>query len=624
MKRLSFITLILASVFSACQGPIEPTGGPSVVVIPEGAVQLRDTKFGMYYGDVNNDGTGVFSLVLSDALCYQDKLGSPYMDSEGDMLVLQVRTPLLASDAAVVLPAGEYSVSEEVKENIVFAPESYVTRMTGSTQVRWAVKSGLVSVAKGDKGDYTIVAEGLVIEKGNVIDTVDYYCSSSIVMSDYMEIAPTLLGDEDDIVNVPFPYMSCTYYGQIYGAQTGGNFLANMATKDFVVMDENGNEVPQNIPGVCVVFNFFSKVYAGGDRPYLKEGHYFVSTFSADELGKEGTIMPGTYYDASTPFGTYLIQQTASGESVLEFISGGYVDVEYPEAENADSDTKYCVMTYSLNTSKRVIKGVWKGEMPVNNLAETSNDSYLTTLDQDVVCDMSKVTGGTLRKIETIRREQYDIDNNDIGYDVAEAWQLYLQPRDWTDEEKDIDYNQDLNGNGISDRLDAWCPDGDYMILEFILPLESGGVIAPELNKTYVYTMQPSLAMTADMYEIYVSQMGRPANEIFDIKYALDHPGWAQPLGLNPNDPATYDRTSARRGFTWAIDGFRGNWYMHYETNRYYVMDEHAPAINGTVKVTRTGMDVYDFEWDFIDDYPGSPNKITGSIQNCKVKIQMN
>ena len=151
MKRLSFITLILASVFSAC-GPIEPTPVNPVVVIPEGAVTLMDTEFGMYYGDIIIDGTGVFSVVLSDALCYQDKLGSPYLDSEGDLVVLQFKTDLLESNQASALPVGEYAVTDEGSKDIVYAPESYVTRMTGTTQVKWAVKSGSVSVAKDDKG----------------------------------------------------------------------------------------------------------------------------------------------------------------------------------------------------------------------------------------------------------------------------------------------------------------------------------------------------------------------------------------------------------------------------------------------------------------------------------------
>ena len=245
-----------------------------------------------------------------------------------------------------------------------------------------------------------------------------------------------------------------------------------------------------------------------------------------------------------------------------------------------------------------------------------ASESFLTTLDHDVECDMSKVTGGTLRLIETLHRDNVEPQWN---YDIAEAWQLYLQPRDWTPEEKEIPWLQDDNENGIPDRLEAWCMDGDVMVLEFVLPLASQGVIAPELNKTYTYTMQPNLEKTHEMYEIYVSRMDRPADEIFDPYYAEQFPGWAEGLGIT-----SYDRCNARRGFTWAEDGFRGNWYMHYETGRHGILDGHAPAVNGWVKVTRTGDDIYDFEWDFIDDNPGTPNRITGSIKDCNVKIQLN
>ena len=53
------------------------------------------------------------------------------------------------------------------------------------------------------------------------------------------------------------------------------------------------------------------------------------------------------------------------------------------------------------------------------------------------------------------------------------------------------------------------------------------------------------------------------------------------------------------------------------------ILDGHAPAVNGTVKVTRTADDIYDFEWDLIDDNPGTPNKITGSLKDCKVSIHL-
>lgn len=638
MKKLSFITLILASVFSACQGPIEPTPGESVVVIPDGAVELKDAQFGMYYGDLNNDGTGVFSLVLTDALCYQDKIGSPYMDSEGDMVVLQFRTAVLASDATVALPEGKYNVADEVKENVIYAPESYITRMTGTTQVKWGVKSGLVSVAKGDKGDYTIVAEDLIIEKDSVVDTVDYYCTSSIVMSDYAVVAPLYVGLQDDVVNLPFPYMSCTYYGDLIGSGCG-NFIVNIATKGFIDVNSEGTEYMNDVPGIYITMNFLSRLYnSGSTEPKIEEGRYDVSSSFSRWTVIGGMYMQ--YADGSTsPFGTYVLHQPAEGDGTMEFITGGYVDLKYEE--------DICVLEYTFKTSSRTISGTWRGEMPVNNLTETSAESFLTTLDHDVDCDMSKVTSGTLRHIETLRRKLYDIDNNDIGYDVAEAWQLYLQPRDWTAEEKNIpwvdaenengadgipgtedDWMYDKNQNGIRDRLEAWCADGDVMVLEFILPLGSQGTIAPELNKTYTYTMQPSLTKDHELYEVYVSQMGRPADEIFDMIYGQEQQEqgkqWSQLLGLDPYNEADFDRCNSRRGFTWSEDGFRGNWYLHYEKGQHMMLDEHAPAINGWVKVTRTADDIYDFEWDFIDDNPGTPNKITGSIKDCKVSIYLN
>ena len=622
-------------MLSACQEPIDPTPINPVVVIPEGAVELNDAQFGMYYGNLNNDGTAVFSVVLSDALCYQDKLGSPYMDSEGDMVVLQFRTPLLASDAAVALPAGEYTVSKEVAENVVFAPESYVTRMTGTTQVQWALKSGVVSVAKDEQGVYTLVTKDLAIEKGGVVDTLNYVCKSTLAMADYMEIAPQLLGATDDIINMPFTHLMCTYYGNLYGNGTG-NFLVSMATKGFIEVDASGTENMTDVPGVYVTMNFFSRLFAGAAEPILEEGRYTVSGTSSDELLARWTLMPGMLMD-STPFGTYILQLTAEGEGIMEYVTSGYVDVAYPKAEGETkaASSNYCVMTYSLKTSKRVLEGVWSGEIPVNNLAEGSSESYLTTLDHDVECDMKKVTGGTLTLIETLHRENVEAQ---WDYDIAEAWQLYLGPRDWTAEEKDIpwvdgenaagadgivgtddDWMFDKNKNGIRDRLEAWCGDGDVMVLEFILPLGSQGVIAPELNHTYIYTMQPSLSLQAEMYEIYVSQMGRPNDEIFDAQYAAEHKGWAEGLGIT-----SYDRCNARRGFTWSEDGFRGNWYLHYETGSHLILDEHAPAINGTVSVTRTGDNTYDFAWDFIDDCPGTPNKVTGSMKNCKVNIHLN
>ena len=62
---------------------------------------------------------------------------------------------------------------------------------------------------------------------------------------------------------------------------------------------------------------------------------------------------------------------------------------------------------------------------------------------------------------------------------------------------------------------------------------------------------------------------------------------------------------------------------MHNKEGEHFMIDGHAPAINGWVKVKRTAEKTYDFSWEFIDDNPGSPNTITGSINGCTVEIQL-
>lgn len=44
--------------------------------------------------DKMGDGTGVFYVVLSDAMCFNIGYANPNMDSEGDMLALEFHGPI--------------------------------------------------------------------------------------------------------------------------------------------------------------------------------------------------------------------------------------------------------------------------------------------------------------------------------------------------------------------------------------------------------------------------------------------------------------------------------------------------------------------------------------------------
>ena len=98
MKKIFTIIASVVALTVSCSQFDEDKGG-NVVVLDEGPLELSDTRFSMYYGNLNYDGVGIYTVVLSDARCYQDILNLPYMDSEGDMLMLRLRSGLLADNA---------------------------------------------------------------------------------------------------------------------------------------------------------------------------------------------------------------------------------------------------------------------------------------------------------------------------------------------------------------------------------------------------------------------------------------------------------------------------------------------------------------------------------------------
>ena len=77
MKKIfGFVLLAAALVFGGCDN--NPVGGSQKdknVVLYEGAVELADKKFGLYYGDRNGNEVGVYYVVLSDAMCFRAGFG---------------------------------------------------------------------------------------------------------------------------------------------------------------------------------------------------------------------------------------------------------------------------------------------------------------------------------------------------------------------------------------------------------------------------------------------------------------------------------------------------------------------------------------------------------------------
>ena len=139
MKRFFGYLLLVGAMlsFAACQTE-EPEGEKLPVIVYDGPVDLKDAGFGMYYGDKNFNMVGVYTLVLSDAVCSRDGYGDPYLDSEGDMLVLEFLTELQPADQPVRIPDGTYEiVSTKSTPSSINADNSYLKKLVGTTQYKF-------------------------------------------------------------------------------------------------------------------------------------------------------------------------------------------------------------------------------------------------------------------------------------------------------------------------------------------------------------------------------------------------------------------------------------------------------------------------------------------------------
>lgn len=577
-KFFGFLILAAFAVLSVSCNPTEESQEKAPIKVLEGNVALEDMEFGMYYGNLGNDGLGVYSVVLSNAVCFRDGYGSPYLDSEGDMIVLEFKAPMQDSDAPIMIPKGTYVIDPTKSgASTINVAKSYVKRLVGSTQYRYELVSGAIVVGRNSEGGYDIITDNLVIARGSEQLNVQYSYSGNLRFDDWNRIAAALQTVKDDIIDIPFTDVSAVYYGNLFGYGTG-NYVISLSTAGFME-DETGT-----VPGIALILNMFGELIAKDNEVLLKEGTYTVyPSFNSSEY----SMLFGLNMDG-VPFGTYLAQIDANQAQALEFIGNGTVEVTRESLSYNDVYT----LKYDLVTPTRKVQGTWVGPLEFDNQAQDPGRVILSTLDGDVECDMHRIERGDLRHIETLKTTPLP------SIDIAEAWQLYLQPRMWTEEEKKLPWDE---------RIAAWDPNGDVMILEFVVPLGSNGDIAPEINKEYSYQIQPNLAMDEQLYDLSVSNMGRPYDDIFY------EPNW--------KDYTYMTGTDARRGFTWAEDGYRGNWYLHYIEGTYQNMDEHAPAVKGTVKVTRLTEPVvaagggrqveFKFVWDLYDDAEASYN-ITG------------
>ena len=181
-----FLTLIVLAVSSVSCNPTEEPVDKAPIKVLEGNVALEDKEFGMYYGNLGKDGLGVYSVVLSDAVCFRDGYGAPYLDSEGDMLVLEFKAPAQDPDAPIMIPEGTYVVdpTKSGASMAINVANSYVKRLVGNMQYRYELVSGSVVVDRNTEGGYDILTDKLVISKGSEQYSVQYSYNGNIMFED--------------------------------------------------------------------------------------------------------------------------------------------------------------------------------------------------------------------------------------------------------------------------------------------------------------------------------------------------------------------------------------------------------------------------------------------------------
>ena len=69
--------MLSALAFVGCDQKTAQNEAESPVVLYQGAVELSDKEFGLYYGDKFGNEIGVYYVVLSDAMCFNTGYADP-------------------------------------------------------------------------------------------------------------------------------------------------------------------------------------------------------------------------------------------------------------------------------------------------------------------------------------------------------------------------------------------------------------------------------------------------------------------------------------------------------------------------------------------------------------------
>ena len=150
-------------------------------------------------------------------------------------------------------------------------------------------------------------------------------------------------------------------------------------------MDEN---TAMESSGTKFAIQLFNKLFYDKNTAEVVPGHYTMA-----RNFKRETFYPGTeidYMGMTIPFGFYVQEYCpgmfADSNYGYSYVTDGTVDIE------RDSDGKYTIVVDGISSYGHTIKCTFEGtDIPVKDMSDDDKKSSLSTLEDDVVTDLSQI-----------------------------------------------------------------------------------------------------------------------------------------------------------------------------------------------------------------------------------------
>lgn len=277
----------------------------------------------------------------------------------------------------ILVPAGVFSKGDGTEPMTYVADDIsciYTFNQDGNAE-SYASLTAPITVEKDEDDFYTFSTE--VTINGQTV-AVSY--KGNIAFDNTSE-TPSIWPQLKKNIDVKMNYAMGVYDGNLYDSNTGAMYLYLCTSK----MDEN---TAMESSGTKFAIQLFNKLFYDKNTAEVVPGHYTMA-----RNFKRETFYPGTeidYMGMTIPFGFYVQEYCpgmfADSNYGYSYVTDGTVDIE------RDSDGKYTIVVDGISSYGHTIKCTFEGtDIPVKDMSDDDKKSSLSTLEDDVVTDLSQI-----------------------------------------------------------------------------------------------------------------------------------------------------------------------------------------------------------------------------------------